>query len=246
MAHSRMWLNNQLAQHIYLHVDHGSAQNFASKFLLVRLIRICYRRQVRLHHWLWVNIILHGCHYRILGEALDVGLLPLQNDDDVMKMLDLVPTHREIEVYVEAKRRRAKRARKSKITDEVPVEPSNDPTIGPEQAEPSIDGTNAQSPVTMIAGREQAEDETQIIDKVLDDTDTIAAQPHVSRVVGDTNTHVAQPPVSRVDGPEQDEQQSKITDEDLFQFAHPEDNVGVGDDLITDMVAELQSEHVVL
>ncbi|PWA82927.1 hypothetical protein CTI12_AA174410 [Artemisia annua] len=45
----------------------------------------------------------------------------------------------------------------------------------------------------MIAGREQAEDETHIIDEVLDDTVTPAAQPHVSRVVGDTDTHAAQP-----------------------------------------------------
>ncbi|PWA67838.1 hypothetical protein CTI12_AA314100 [Artemisia annua] len=148
--------------------------------------------------------------------------------------------------WLQRQEQRAKRAQKSKITDEVPLEPSNNRTIGPEQAEPSIDGTNAQSPVTMIAGREQAEDQTQIIDEVLDDTDTPAAQPHVSRVVGDTDTPAAQPPVSRVDGPEQDEQQSQITDEDLFQFAHPEDNVGVGDDLITNMVAELQSEPVVL
>ena len=51
-----------------------------------------------------------GCHYRVPGETLDVGLLALQNDDDVMNMLNLVPTHREIEIYVEAKRKRAKRA----------------------------------------------------------------------------------------------------------------------------------------
>ena len=49
------------------------------------------------------------CHYRIPGETLDVGLLPLQNDDDVMNMLNLVPTHREIEIYVEVKPKRAKK-----------------------------------------------------------------------------------------------------------------------------------------
>jgi hypothetical protein len=189
-----------------------------------------------------------GYYYRIPGETLDVGLYPLKDDEDVMKMLDLIPTHREIEVYVELKRRRPKRGRKCKIKDEVRVEPSNDPTIDPEQAETSIDGTNGQSHVPMIAGQEQqAEDETQIIDEVLDDIDTPSAELHVSRVVGDTDTHAAQPPVSGVDGPEQVEQQSQLTDDDLYQFASPGDNVGVGDDLITDMVAELdQSEDVVL
>jgi hypothetical protein len=140
-----------------------------------------------------------GCHYRIPGDPLDIGLLPLQNDDDVMNMLDLVPTHREIEVHVEAKRLKAKRARKS--TDEVPEVPSNDGTIGPKQAKPSID-------------------------EVLEEPST-------------TN-------VSRVAGPEQVDQQSTFTDEDLFQFSAPEDNVGVEDDLIIDMVEELQSEPVVL
>ncbi|PWA57907.1 hypothetical protein CTI12_AA407340 [Artemisia annua] len=152
---------------------------------------------------------VEGYYYRIPGETLDVGLYPLKYDEDVMKMLDLIPTHREIEVYFELKRRRPKKAQKCKITDEVRMEPSNDPTMGPEQAETSIDGTNGQSPVPMIAGRkQQAEDETQIIDEVLDGIDTPSTQPHVSRVVGETDTHAAQPPVSRVDGPEQVEQQS--------------------------------------
>jgi hypothetical protein len=193
-----------------------------------------------------------GYYYRILGETLDVGLYPLESDEHVMDMLDLIPTHREIEVYVELKRRRPKRGRKCKITDEVRVEPSNDPTIDPEQAETSIDGTNGQSPVPMIAGQEkQAEDNVGVGDDLI--TDTPSAQPHVSRVVGDTDTHAAQQPVSgvdgqeQVDGPEQVEQQSQHTDEDLYQFASPGDNVGMGDDLITDMVAELdQSEDVVL
>lgn len=126
------------------------------------------------------------------------------------------------------------------------MEPSNDPTIDPEQAETSIDGTNGQSPVPMIAGQEQqAKDNVGVGDDLI--TDTPSAQPHVSRVVGDTDTHAAQQPVSGVDGPEQVEQQSQLTDDDLYQFASPGDNVGVGDDLITDMVAELdQSEVVVL
>ncbi|PWA87833.1 hypothetical protein CTI12_AA108670 [Artemisia annua] len=194
-----------------------------------------------------------GYYYRIPGETLDVGLYPLRSDEDVMQMLDLIPTHREIEVYVELKRRRPKKGRKCKITDEVPMEPSNDPTIDVVQAETSFDGTNGQSPVPMIAGQEQqAEDEAHIIDEVLDGTDTSSAQPHVSRVVGDTDTplaitHATQPHASGVDEPEQVEQQSQLADDELYQFARPGDNVGVGDDLITDMVAELdQSEDVVL
>lgn len=50
-----------------------------------------------------------GYYYRIPGETLDVGLYPLKSDEDVMKMLDLIPTHREIEVYVKLKLRRPKR-----------------------------------------------------------------------------------------------------------------------------------------
>ncbi|PWA85735.1 hypothetical protein CTI12_AA147560 [Artemisia annua] len=125
-----------------------------------------------------------GYYYRIPSETLDVGLYPLRSDEDVMQMLDLIPTHREIEVYVELKRRRPKKSRKCKITDEVPMEPSIDPTIDVVQADTSFDGTNGQSPVPMIAGQEQqAEDEAHIIDEVLDGTDTSSAQPHLVLIV---------------------------------------------------------------
>ena len=57
-----------------------------------------------------VNNGRFSSHYRIPGETLDVRLLPFKNDDDLVHMLYLVPTHREIEIYVEAKPKRAKRA----------------------------------------------------------------------------------------------------------------------------------------
>ena len=82
--------------------------------------------------------------------------------------------------------------------------------------------------MSLVAGPKQAEQQSQIIDEVLDEPSTSKLDGTIgTRLVTDTDTPATQPLVSRVDGLEQDEQQSQITDKDLFQFVHPEDNVGV-------------------
>ena len=53
-----------------------------------------------------------------------------------------------------------KEQKNQKEIDEVLERPSNDCTTGPEQAEPSNDGTTAQSHVTLVAGLEQAEEQS--------------------------------------------------------------------------------------
>nr|GEU49840.1 Gag-Pol polyprotein [Tanacetum cinerariifolium] len=48
------------------------------------------------------NGILLLSHFRITGESLDEGLVPLLGDEDVLTLLKYVPKFREIEVYVES------------------------------------------------------------------------------------------------------------------------------------------------
>jgi hypothetical protein len=39
-------------------------------------------------------------HFRIPGESLDVGLLPLMSDKDAIRLMEFVPRFRELELYI--------------------------------------------------------------------------------------------------------------------------------------------------
>ena len=94
--------------------------------------------------------------------------------------------------------------------------------------------------MSLVAGPEQSEQQSQIIDEVLDEPSTSKLDGTIgNRLVTDTYTPAVQPSVSLVAGPEQAEQQSQIMDDNLFQFVPPVDDVGVEEDYTLEMVEEL-------
>ena len=112
-----------------------------------------------------------------------------------------------------------KEPKKLKIIYEVLEEPSTDGTIGTRLLT-DTDTHAAQSPVSLVAGPEQAEQQSQIIDEVLDEPSTSKLDGTIgTKLVTDTYTPAAQPPGSLVACPEQARNNPKLRMKTCFSLS---------------------------